>query len=94
MIVAPPAPCIVGVRAGPLSFYAVWWVSTHSVMLSVWAGSVSRGGSAAIRGMMLYAGVYTVGVLILPTLHGLIAQPLLLLGLQGISAPLLHRIAR
>ena len=62
-------------------------------MLSVWAGSVSGAGSAAIRGTTLYAGVYTVGVLIRPTLRGLIAQPLLLLGLRGISAWLLHRIA-
>lgn len=94
MIVAPPAPTKQGAGGASLIFYAVWWVSTHSVMLSVWVGSVSRAGSAAIRGMMLCAGVYTVGVLIRPTLRGLIVRPSPWLGLQGISALLLHRIAR
>lgn len=64
-------------------------------MLSAWAGSVSGAGSAAIRGVMLCAGVYEIGLLIIrPTLRGLIARPLLLLGLGGISVQLLHLIAR
>ena len=94
MIVAPPVPCFVGVGGATLIFYAAWWVSTHSVILSAWAGSVSGSGSAAIRGTTLYAGVYTVGALIRPTLRGLIARPSPQLALQGISAWLLHRIAR
>jgi len=61
---------------------------------TVWAGSVSGAGSAAIRGVMLCAGVYAMGVLIRPTLRGLIARPSPWLALQGISAWLLHRIAR
>lgn len=86
---APPAPLFFGGAGGAsLIFYAVWWVSTHSVILSAWAGSVSGAGSAAIRGTTLYAGVYTVGVLIIrPTLRVLLARPLQLLGLRGISAP-------
>lgn len=92
---APPVPCFVGVGGATLIFYAVWWVSTHSVILFVWAGSVSGAGSAAIMGVMLCAGVYTVGVLIIrPTLRGLIARPSPGLALQGISEWLLHRIAR
>ena len=91
---APPVPCFVGVGGATLIFYAVWWVSTHSVILSVWAGSVSGVGSAAIRGVMLCAGVYTVGVLIRPTLRGLIARPSPWLALQGISAPPHLLIAR
>lgn len=94
MIVAPPTPKEQGVGGATLIFYAVWWVSTHSVILSAWAGSVSGAGSAAIRGVMLCAGVYTVGVLIRPTLRGLIARPSPWLALQGISAWLLHLIAR
>lgn len=92
---APPAPLFFGGAGGAsLIFYAVWWVSTHSVILSAWAGSVSGAGSAAIRGTTLYAGVYAMGVLIRPTLRGLIARPSPGLALQGISAWLLHRIAR
>lgn len=94
MIVAPPVPCFVGVGGATLIFYAVWWVSTQSVILSAWAGSVSGAGSAAIRGMMVCAGVYAMGVLIRPTLRGLIARPSPGLALQGISARLLHLIAR
>lgn len=91
---APPTPTKQGAGGASLIFYAVWWVSTHSVILSAWAGSVSEAGSAAIRGTTLYAGVYTVGVLIRPTPRGLIARPSPWLALQGISARLLHRIAR
>lgn len=74
---APPVPCFVGVGGATLIFYAVWWVSTHSVMLSVWAGSVSGAGSAAIRGTTLYAGVHAMGVLIRPTLRRLLLSLLL-----------------